>query len=687
MAKAPALSQIRNIGIISHIDAGKTTVTERILFYTGVSHKLGEVHNGEAIMDWMPQERERGITITAAATSCHWRNCVINVLDTPGHVDFSIEVQRSLRVLDGAIAIFSAVEGVQPQSEAVWRQADQYHVPRLAFVNKMDRIGGDFERVLESMESKLGVRVLPVQFPLGSEENFSGVVDLVALKAYAWDEGDFGITYREVPIPDDLQDTVGRRREALMEAAAEQDDALMERYLEGESLAPEALKGALRRGTVAGKIVPVLCGSGLRNKGIQLLLDAVVDFLPSPMEIPPVQGVNPNTGEWVERPNDPRGPLTALVFKVMTDQGRRLTYLRLYSGRVEVGGGVFNTTRRVTEKVARLLRMHANKRERIDAAQAGDIVAVTGLKEAFTGDTLCEEEHPVVLEPMKFPEPVVSVAVEPRSLAEQEKLSAVLVKLAAEDPTFRVSYDEETGQTIMSGMGELHLEILVDRILREFGVQARAGKPQVVYRETVAGEGRGEGVVDRDLAGKKQFARLAVRIEPLTRGSGNQVLSALPEGVLPPEITAAAEESTANALEAGPLGGYPVVDVRVFLTAGEFRDGESTEMAFRIAAAQALRDALLRGEPRLLEPVMRVEVVVPEEFLGAALEGLSSRKGKIEGLATQPKAKLIDAVVPLSSMFGYSTDLRSSTQGRGTFSMEFCRYEEAADLPAHLRSR
>ncbi|HLC27040.1 MAG TPA: elongation factor G [bacterium] len=687
MAKPPSLSQIRNIGIISHIDAGKTTVTERILYYTGVSHKIGEVHDGEAVMDWMPQERERGITITAAATSCLWKNCFINILDTPGHVDFTIEVQRSLRVLDGAIAIFSAVEGVQPQSEAVWRQADRYGVPRLAFVNKMDRIGASFERVLESMEAKLGVKALPVQLPLGSEETFFGVIDLLTLKAYAWSEEDQGVTYQEIPIPPEVEGHVQEMRETLVESIAEHDDTLMELYLNGDPLPVEALKATLRKETISGRLVPVLCGSGLRNKGIQLLLDAVVDYLPSPLDLPPVQGTHPETGAAELRPSDPRGPLTVLVFKIMTDQGRRLTYLRIYSGKIEVGQEVYNGNRSVTEKVARLLRMHANKRERIDLAQAGDIVAVTGLKDSTTGDTLCDKSHPIVLEPMQFPETVVSLAIEPRSQADQKKLSLALEKLAGEDPTFRVSNDEETGQTIMRGMGELHLEILVDRLVREFGVQARVGKPQVVYREAVAGEGQGEAVFDRELAGKKQYARVQLLVEPRKRGSGNKVVCTIDEGSIPTIIISPLRESISNAMEAGPLGGYPVVDVQATITGCEYREGESTEMAYRIAGSQAVRDALLHGGPILLEPVMKVQVIVPEDFLGAALEGLNSRKGRVEGISTQLKTKVVDGLVPLSTMFGYSTDLRSATQGRGTFSMEFFRFEEASSLPPHLQPR
>ncbi|OFW18234.1 MAG: translation elongation factor G [Acidobacteria bacterium RIFCSPLOWO2_02_FULL_59_13] len=687
MAKPSSLSQIRNIGIISHIDAGKTTVTERILYYTGVSHKIGEVHDGEAVMDWMPQERERGITITAAATSCLWKNCFINILDTPGHVDFTIEVQRSLRVLDGAIAIFSAVEGVQPQSEAVWRQADRYGVPRLAFVNKMDRIGASFERVLESMEAKLGVKALPVQLPLGSEETFFGVIDLLTLKAYAWSEEDQGVTYQEIPIPPEVEGHVQEMRETLVESIAEHDDTLMELYLNGDPLPVEALKATLRKETISGRLVPVLCGSGLRNKGIQLLLDAVVDYLPSPLDLPPVQGTHPETGAAELRPSDPRGPLTVLVFKIMTDQGRRLTYLRIYSGKIEVGQEVYNGNRSVTEKVARLLRMHANKRERIDLAQAGDIVAVTGLKESTTGDTLCDKSHPIVLEPMQFPETVVSLAIEPRSQADQKKLSLALEKLAGEDPTFRVSNDEETGQTIMRGMGELHLEILVDRLVREFGVQARVGKPQVVYREAVAGEGQGEAVFDRELAGKKQYARVQLLVEPRKRGSGNKVVCTIDEGSIPTIIISPLRESISNAMEAGPLGGYPVVDVQATITGCEYREGESTEMAYRIAGSQAVRDALLHGGPILLEPVMKVQVIVPEDFLGAALEGLNSRKGRVEGISTQLKTKVVDGLVPLSTMFGYSTDLRSATQGRGTFSMEFFRFEEASSLPPHLQPR
>jgi elongation factor G len=684
MARANPLTSIRNIGIISHIDAGKTTVTERILFYTGLSHKLGEVHDGEATTDWMPQERERGISITAAAVTSQWRGYNINIIDTPGHVDFTIEVERSLRVLDGAVAIFCAVGGVEPQSEAVWHQADKYRVPRLAFINKMDRSGADFFNVLQEMRDKLGAHPVPVQLPLGQEETFAGVIDLIEMQALIWHDQDRGMTFATAPIPSELQETAARHRETLLEAVAETDEDLLSAYLSTGTLTPEQIRRGLRLGTLSTAIVPVLCGAGLRNKGIQPLLDAVVDYLPAPLDLPPVTGRHPKTGEEVSRPCDPQAPFAALAFKISLDQGRKLTYFRIYSGKTMPGAVVYDVNRDAQERVARLFRMHANKRERIDEAMAGDIVAATGLKDTTTGDTLCDEMHPIQLEAITFPEPVISIAVEPRSVGDQEKLTQALEKLSSEDPTFHVRLDEETGQTILWGMGELHLDVITRRLMEEFGVAAKVGKPQVVYRETITRAVTAEGRFDREIGEKTQTGHVVLALRPLPNGSGLVFDVALPEGSLPPEFIPVVEQSVHRTALAGVLGGYPVVDVQVTLRGGSYDANTSTALGYEVAAAQAFTEGCRKGEPILLEPIMAVEVVVPEEFLGGVINGLSARKARIEGITPKPRAKVVDAFVPLSKMFGYSTEIRSLSQGRATFSMHFARFDRATELPPGL---
>jgi elongation factor G len=684
MARANPLTTVRNIGIISHIDAGKTTVTERILFYTGLSHKLGEVHDGEATTDWMPQERERGISITAAAVSTKWRGHTITIIDTPGHVDFTIEVERSLRVLDGAVAIFCAVGGVEPQSEAVWHQADKYRVPRLAFVNKMDRIGADFLGVLQEMRDKLGAHPVPVQLPLGQEETFTGVINLIDMHSLIWHDEDRGISFETTPIPEAMRETAGRYREALLEAVAETDEDLLSTYLSTGSLSAQEIRRGLRLGALSTAIVPVLCGAGLRNKGIQPLLDAVVDYLPAPLDLPAVTGVNPKTGEQVTRASDPEAPFAALAFKISMDQGRKLTYFRVYSGKTTPGAVVYDVNRQVQERIARLFRMHANKRERIEEAVAGDIVAATGLKDTGTGDTLCVETQPILLETIEFPEPVMSVAVEPRTVGDQAKLSLALEKLSSEDPTFHVKLDEETAQTILWGMGELHLDVITRRLLEEFGVAAKVGKPQVVYRETITRTATVEGRFDREIGEKLQTGHVVLQLAPLPNGSGMAFDVTMPEGSIPPEFIPIIEQSVRRSALAGVLGGYPVVDVRVTLCGGSFDPNTSTVLGYEVAAAQAFSDGCRKAEPVLLEPIVAVEVIVPEEFLGGIINGLSARKARIEGIAPKPRAKVVDALVPLSKMFGYSTELRSLSQGRATFSMHFARFDRATELPPGL---
>ncbi len=670
------LERIRNIGIVAHIDAGKTTTTERVLFYTGRVHRLGEVDEGSATMDWMVQERERGITITSAATTCFWRDHRINIIDTPGHVDFTIEVERSLRVLDGAVVILSGVEGVQPQSETVWRQADRYHVPRILYVNKMDRVGADFPRVVEMVRDRLGAPAVPVQLPVGSEEAFQGVVDLVRMKSILYLD-DLGTRSSETAIPPEMRDLVEAYREKLLEAAAECDDAVMGKYLEGQPVPEADLKRALRKGTLSGKLVPVLAGSSFRNKGVQPLLDAVVDYLPSPLDIGAVRGTNPRTGEPEERPVDDQAPFCALAFKIMADPYvGKLTYFRVYSGSLRAGSYVFNATRGVRERVSRILLMHANHREDIPEATAGNVVAAVGLRETTTGDTLCEESAPIVLEPIQFPEPVISVAVEPKTKADSDKLSAALAKLAEEDPSFRVRFDAETGQTLIAGMGELHLEIITDRLVREFKVEAHVGRPQVAYRETIRQRARGEGRFIRQTGGRGQYGHAVVEIEPLPRGGGFEFVDRITGGVIPKEFIKPVEEGVREAMETGVLAGYPVVDVRVTLVDGSSHEVDSSELAFKIAGSLAFKDATQKAKPVLLEPVMKVEVTTPEAYMGEVLADLNARRGRIQAMEQRQGLRVITALVPLAEMFGYATDLRSRTQGRAVYTMEFSHYEE-----------
>jgi elongation factor G len=675
------LARVRNFGIMAHIDAGKTTVTERILYYSGKTHKIGEVHDGEATMDWMVQEQERGITITSAVTTFTWKGHDLHLIDTPGHVDFTIEVERSLRVLDGAIVVLCGVEGVEPQTETVWHQADRYRVPRLAFVNKMDRVGADFETAVRELQEKLGAKAIVVMLPWGAEDKFRGVIDLLDLQALTFSEEDQGTTVLTHEIPEELKPQAAAARDRLVEALAELDDGLIDRYLGGEEIPVETLRASLRKLTIAGRVVPVLCGSGLKNKGIQPLVDAVVAYLPSPEEIPPVVGHHPETGAPEERRSDPKGPLAALAFKIMTDEGRKLVYFRVYSGTVEAGSEVYNATKGEKERVARLLLMHANKRQRIDRAPAGTIAAAVGLKNVSTGDTLCNPAHPILLERIDSYEPVISLAVEPRTQADKEKLEDALRKLSDEDPTFRVREDPETGQTILSGMGELHLEILVDRMKREFGSNVRTGKPQVVFRETVQGSAEAEGRFDRELdEEKKLFGQVVLRVEPGRRGTGIRIEDQIAEGTIPREIREALLLGTREASQNGVAAGYPVEDVRLTLLSAEHREGASAPQAYKVAASMAFREACKRAGARLMEPVMKVEVVVPEDFLGEVIGDLNARRGKVDGIQQRHVKKVIDAHVALRQMFGYSTQIRSLTQGRGTFSMQFSHYEIADDV-------
>lgn len=669
------LRKIRNIGIIAHIDAGKTTLTERILYYTGRTYKMGEVHNGAAVMDWMPEEQERGITITSAVTTCTWHDTTINIIDTPGHVDFTIEVERSLRVLDGAIGVFCAVGGVEPQSETVWHQADRYRVPKLAFINKLDRIGADFWAAVQSMRDKLGAHPLILTIPLGQEDRFRGVIDVLRQKAIIWQEETLGAIFDELDIPPEFQEEAQAARETLLEALAEVDDEIMERYLADKAVTLEELHAAIHRATIALKGVPTYCGAALRNKGVQPLLDGIVNYLPNPTEVPPIVGENPLSGAKETRPVRDDGPLAALAFKIMMDQGRRLTYVRLYSGILKNGQEVYNATKGITEKVARVLRMHANKRERLDETRAGSIVALMGLKVTTTGDTLCSADHPIVLEPISSYIPVISLAIEPKTRDDQEKLGPALNRLAEEDPSLRVQTDEDTGQTLLSGMGELHLEVVIHRLERDFHTGVTAGRPQVVYRETMAQAAEESAAFDRELAGKHHYAQVKLRLAPRPRQSGNRFLSRLPDEHPAvnwvPVIRAAVEE----ALNAGIVFGHPVVDVEVTLLDAEVREGQATEMAFRIATMQALKQAGPKAQPLLLEPIMRVEIIVPEEFLGEVIGDFNARKGKIEHLLPKGPARVITGTAPLAEMFGYSTALRSATQGRGTFTMQFDRFD------------
>jgi len=678
MAAKSKLARTRNIGIAAHIDAGKTTVTERILFYTGKSYKMGEVHDGEAVMDWMPQEQERGITITSAVTTCQWENHAIHLIDTPGHVDFTIEVERSLRVLDGAVVVFCAVGGVEPQSETVWRQADRYGVPKVAFINKMDRVGADFLGTVSQMKERFNSLPLPVQIPIGAEDTFRGAVDLIHMQALQWDDATKGLEYERGEIPGDLMPQALEQREKMISLLADVDDGIAEKYLEGVEISPEEINAALRKATISLKIVPVLCGAALKNKGVQPLLDAVVLYLPSPEDIPPVRGINPLTKQEEVRISSDKEPLAALAFKIMQDEGRKLTYLRIYSGRINAGDELFNASRGKKEKISRILKMHANKRERIEQAGAGDIIAVMGLKEITTGDTICSEERPILLELIDFYEPVISLAIEAKTPADQEKLVAALGKLMDEDPTLRVKYDDETAQTVLSGMGELHLEIITDRLLREFNTRINVGKPRVVHRETIQKQVECEGVFDRELADKKHFGSVRLLLEPGKRGSGVEIVRKLDEKapLFTEEMLSAMEEGIKEGLQSGVLAGYPVIDIRVAIAGGVIRDGETTPLGCRIAAATAFRDGCQLAEPVLLDPIMRVDIITPPEFMGDVIGDINARRGEIQEIAPKGTISEIRARVPLKAMFGYSTDLRSATQGRAMFTMQFLAYDK-----------
>jgi elongation factor G len=672
------LEKTRNIGIMAHIDAGKTTTTERVLYYTGRSYKIGEVHEGTATMDWMVQEQERGITITSAATTSFWRDCRINIIDTPGHVDFTMEVERSLRVLDGAIAILDAVSGVEPQTETVWRQADKYRVPRIVYVNKMDRVGADFYRCLAMLKERLGAHPVAIQVPIGREDGFRGMANLIEQVAYVWDDDEtLGQKFSTLEIPADMQDQVAEYREKMIEGLAEVDDHLMEKYLSGEKISPEEIKAVVRKGTISMKLFPVICGASFKNKGVQPMLDCVVDYLPSPLDIPPVKGVNPETGAAETREADPKAPFSALAFKIMNDMHvGQLVFVRVYSGTLSSGTGVYNSTRERKERIGRLLRMHANKREEIESISAGDIAAVVGLKDTRTGDTLCDPTKPVVLESMDFPTPVIAVAIEPKTKADEEKLGLSLARLALEDPTFKVNVDPETNQTLIHGMGELHLEIIVDRLLREFKVEANVGKPQVAYRETIRQKAEAQGRFVRQTGGRGQYGDVWLEVEPGEHGSGIVFENKLKGPAIPREFVPAVEKGVKEAAETGVLAGYPVVDMKVALTDGSYHEVDSSEMAFKIAASMGFKEACRKAKPILLEPVMDVEVVTPSEFQGAVVGDLNSRRGKILSMEARANAQVIRAHVPLGQMFGYATDVRSMTQGRATYTMQFARYEE-----------
>ncbi len=683
MARLLPPEKTRNIGIMAHIDAGKTTTTERVLYYTGVSHRMGEVHDGAAVMDWMAQEQERGITITSAATTCFWKDTRINIIDTPGHVDFTIEVERALRVLDGAVAVFCAVGGVEPQSETVWRQAEKYHVPRIAFINKMDRTGADFFRVVDMMRTRLAANPVPVQIPIGKEQDFRGIIDLIEMKAVAWDEDASGTTFEICAIPEDLLPLAEKRREELIEEVASQDDALMEKYLGGEELTTAELRGGLRQATIDLRVVPVLCGSAFKNKGVQKLLDAVVDYLPSPVEVPPVKGVDPKTQQELVRVSSDDEPFAALAFKVMTDPFvGQLTFFRIYSGSLKTGQAAFNTSREKTERFGRLLKMHANKREEIKEVFSGDIFAAVGLKHTMTGDTLCDAGKLCLLETIDFPEPVIHIALEPKTKADQEKLSIALGKLLQEDPSLQVRTDDETGQTILSGMGELHLEIITDRLRREFNVEANVGAPQVAYRESISRTVEVQGKFVRQSGGRGQFGDCWLRIEPQEPGLGFAFVDEIKGGVIPKEYIPAIRQGAVEATQVGPLAGFPVVDVKVTCYDGSFHEVDSSEMAFKIAASIGFKDGVRKASPVLLEPIMAVEVVVPEDYMGDVIGDLTSRRGKILGMESRSGGQVINAHVPLSEMFGYSTDLRSLTQGRATYTMVFDHYEQVPKIIA-----
>jgi len=676
MARKVPLARTRNIGIMAHIDAGKTTTTERILYYTGINYKIGEVHEGTATMDWMVQEQERGITITSAATTCFWRDHRINIIDTPGHVDFTIEVERSLRVLDGAVAVFCSVGGVEPQSETVWRQADKYGVPRIAFINKMDRVGADFDRGVSMIRDRLRANPVPVQLPIGKEENFIGVIDLVTMKAVVWDDESLGARYRTDEIPEDLRPEAEEARDKLIEAIADTREDLLEKYLEGHALEEAEIREGLRAATLSLRIVPVLCGTAFKNRGVQLLLDAVVDLLPSPVDVPAVVGTDPDKGGEVERKAADDAPFSALVFKIMTDPYvGTLAFFRVYSGVLENGSTILNSTRGKNDRVGRLLKMHANKREEINEVYAGDIAAAVGLKGVSTGDTICAPNAPVVLESIEFPEPVISIAIEPKTKADQERLGTSLQKLASEDPSFRVETDQDTGQTIIRGMGELHLEIIVDRLMREFKVDANVGRPQVSYKETIRKKVEQETKFVKQTGGRGQYGHVVITIEPIEAGGGYQFVDATKGGVVPREYIPAVEKGARESLEGGVLAGYPLVDVKVTLIDGSAHEVDSNEMSFKITGSMAAREGARKADPILLEPIMAVEVVAPEEFMGDVIGDLSSRRGRVQGTEARAGAQVITAHVPLKEMFGYATDLRSATQGRATYTMQFAHYD------------
>jgi elongation factor G len=676
MAGEKRLIRTRNIGFMAHIDAGKTTVTERVLFYTKKIHRMGEVHDGTTVMDWMQQEQERGITITSAVTTAEWKGSTIHIIDTPGHVDFTIEVERSLRVLDGVIAIFSAVEGVEPQSETVWHQADKYGVPKLAFVNKMDRIGADFFGTVKMIVERLGANPLIIQIPIGVEDQFIGAIDLIRLKGIVWDEHSLGVDFKEISIPKELKEEALHYRSKLIESVAELDDRLMEKYINGEKISEVEMKAALRKGTISMKAVPVLCGAALRNQGIQPLIDAIVDYLPSPLDVPPVEGTNPVTGEGARRRAEDEEPFAALAFKVMMDQGRKLVYIRIYSGVLKVGREVYNPRLKKGEKISRIFQMHANQRTRVEEAKTGEIVAVMGLKDTTTGDTLCDPLHPIILEPIDFYKPVMSVAVEPRTNRDQEKLTESLEKLSEEDPTFLVKFDEDTGQTIISGMGELHLDVLVNRLLSEYHLEVNVGRPQVVYRETVEKEAEASAKFLKEMEEVKHFAEVFLRISPNGRGKGIEFYSEAPKGTLPPEGVLSIEEGIREASTVGVVMGYPLTDLRVTLLKANVDPNHPSLLALKIASSNALREGCRKAQPVLLEPMMEVDIITPEEFMGEVVGDLKARKSSVEAITPKGKVTLIRAISPLTRMFGYSTDLRSLTQGRGTFTMQFSHYDK-----------
>ncbi len=676
MPREVSLEMTRNIGIMAHIDAGKTTTTERILFYTGKTHKIGEVHEGAATMDWMEQEQERGITITSAATTCFWKEHRVNIIDTPGHVDFTVEVERSLRVLDGSVTVFCAKGGVEPQSETVWRQAEEYHVPRMAYVNKMDIMGADFFRVVQMMHDRLKCNAVPIQLPIGSEDTFRGVIDLVKMNADVYYD-DLGKDVREEPIPDDLKELADEYRAKLLEAVAEQDDEILMKYLDGEELTIDEIKMCIRKGTIANKMVPVCCGTSYRNKGVQQLLDAIVDYMPAPTDVAAIKGVNPETDEECERHSSDDEPFAALAFKIATDPFvGKLCFFRVYSGTISAGSTVYNSSKDNNERLGRILQMHANHRQDIDTVYAGDIAAAVGLKNTTTGDTLCDEKHPVILESMEFPEPVIRVAIEPKTKAGQEKMGIALQKLAEEDPTFKCYTDEETGQTIIAGMGELHLEIIVDRLLREFKVEANVGKPQVAYKETIRDSVEVDHKYARQSGGRGQYGHVKIRVEPNESGKGYEFVNAVVGGAIPKEYIPAVDAGIQSAMNTGVLAGYNVVDVKVTLFDGSYHEVDSSEMAFKIAGSMAFKEACRKANPVLLEPIMKVVVVVPEEYMGDVIGDLNSRRGMIQGMESTNGTSQVNSFVPLSEMFGYSTDLRSKTQGRGQYSMEPSHYTE-----------